>query len=201
MAPRTIKRAALTLVGAGVVVLAISALFLLTRTVQKSGDFDQLQDIILAINIGGGVLLLALLIGNLAKLLRDYRQNVPGAKLKARMVGMFVGLAILPLLVVFYFSLQFINRGIDSWFNVQVEEGLENALTLSRAAIETQKRQNLFSTQQAAQRLASANDRQLIFELNLLRRETGATEMTCYGSNNTVLAPSSDSGSAALPHP
>jgi nitrogen fixation/metabolism regulation signal transduction histidine kinase len=201
MAPRTLKRAALTLVGAGVVVLAISALFLLTRTVQKSGDFDQLQDIILAINIGGGVLLLALLIGNLAKLLRDYRQNVPGAKLKARMVGMFVGLAILPLLVVFYFSLQFINRGIDSWFNVQVEEGLENALTLSRAAIETQKRQNLFATQQASQRLASTNDRQLIFELNLLRRETGATEMTVYGSNNTVLATSSDSSSASLPKP
>jgi nitrogen fixation/metabolism regulation signal transduction histidine kinase len=179
--------------------LTLAALFLLTQTVQKSDDFDRLQDVILAINLAGGVLLLALLIGNLARLLRDYRKNVPGAKLKARMVGMFVGLAVLPLLVVFYFSTQFINRGIDSWFNVQVEDGLENALTLSRAALELQKRRNLRATQAVAQRLSLANDRQIVFELSMLRREAGASDMALYGINNTVLANSSDSSTASLP--
>ena len=177
------------------------ALFLLTQTVQKSDDFDRLQDVILAINIAGGILLLALLVGNLTRLLRDYRGDVPGAKLKARMVGMFVGLAVLPLLVVFYFSMQFINRGIDSWFNVQVEEGLENALTLSRAALENQKRQNLFATQRVAQRLALVTDRQIVFELSVLRRESGASEMTLYGQNNTVLATSSEFEMTTLPKP
>jgi nitrogen fixation/metabolism regulation signal transduction histidine kinase len=181
--------------------LTLAALFLLTQTVQRSDDFDRLQDVILATNLAGGVLLLALLIGNLARLLRDYRKNIPGAKLKARMVGMFVGLAVLPLLVVFYFSTQFINRGIDSWFNVQVEEGLDNALTLSRAALELQKRRNLQSTQAAAQRLSLGNDRQLVFELSMLRRESGASDMTLYGNNNTVLATSSDSPTASLPKP
>jgi len=181
--------------------LTLAALFLLTQTVQKSDDFDRLQDVILAINLAGGVLLLALLIGNLARLLRDYRKNVPGAKLKARMVGMFVGLAVLPLLVVFYFSTQFINRGIDSWFNVQVEEGLDNALSLSRAALESQKRRNLQATQAVAQRLSLGNDRQLVFELSMLRRESGASDMTLYGNNNTVLATSSDSAMASLPKP
>ena len=201
MVARALKRAVYFLVAASGVGLALAALFLLTQTVQKSDDFDRLQDVILAINIAGGILLVALLFGNLARLLRDYRQNVPGAKLKARMVGMFVGLAVLPLLVVFYFSMQFINRGIDSWFNVQVEEGLENALTLSRAALEMQKRQNLFATQEAAKRLAQANDRQVIFELSVLRREVGASEMTLYGQNNTVLATSTDSPAASLPKP
>jgi nitrogen fixation/metabolism regulation signal transduction histidine kinase len=201
MVARTLKRALYFLVAASGVGLVLAALFLLTQTVQKSDDFDRLQDVILAINIAGGILLIALLVGNLARLLRDYRQNVPGAKLKARMVGMFVGLAVLPLLVVFYFSMQFINRGIDSWFNVQVEEGLDNALTLSRAALEMQKRQNLFATQQVARRLSQANDRQIIFELSMLRREAGASEMTLYGENNTVLATSTDSSSASLPKP
>ena len=201
MAARALKRALYFLVAMSGVGLALSALFLLTQTVQKSDDFDRLQDVILGINIAGGVLLIALLVGNLARLLRDYRQNVPGAKLKARMVGMFVGLAVLPLLVVFYFSMQFINRGIDSWFNVQVEEGLENALTLSRAALEMQKRQNLFATQQAAKRLSQVNDRQIIFDLSALRRELGASEMTLYGQNNTVLATSTDSSTASLPKP
>ena len=181
--------------------LAVVALFLLTQTVQKSDDFDRLQDVILAINIAGGLLLIAFLIGNLARLASDYRRNVPGAKLKARMVGMFVGLAVLPLLVVFYFSMQFINQGIDSWFNVQVEEGLENALTLSRAALEIQKRQNLYATQQAARRLSQVGDRQIVFELSMLRRESGASEMTLYGENNTVLATSTDSSIASLPKP
>ena len=162
MVARTLKRAIYTLAAALGVGLALAALFLLTQTVQKSDDFDRLQDIILAINVAGGVLLFALLIGNLSRLARDYRGNVPGAKLKARMVGMFVGLAVLPLIVVFYFSLQFINRGIDSWFNVEVEEGLQNALTLSRAAVELQKRRNLQATQAAAQRLATVNDRQVV---------------------------------------
>ena len=201
MVARTLKRAFYVLMATLGVGLTLAALFLLTQTVQKSDDFDRLQDVILAINLAGGVLLLALLIGNLARLLRDYRQNVPGAKLKARMVGMFVGLAVLPLLVVFYFSTQFINRGIDSWFNVQVEEGLDNALTLSRASLELQKRRNLRATQAVAQRLSLAHDRQVVFELSMLRRESGASDMTLYGNNNTVLARSSDGTTASLPKP
>lgn len=187
--------------GVAGVTLVFVALYLLTQTVQKSDDFDRLQDIILIINIAGGIILVLILIANLWRLLRDYRENVPGAKLKARMVGMFVGLAVLPLIVVFYFSIQFINRGIDSWFNVQVEEGLENALALSRAAIEFRKRQNLYATKQVAQQLAVVPDHQLIFELSVLRRESGATEMTLYGDSNRILASSTDSGIAAFPKP
>ncbi len=198
---KSIKRAFYSLIGAAGVVLALTALFMLTKTVQRSDDFDRLQDIILVTNIAGGILLTGLLIGNLWRLLRDYRQNVPGAKLKARMVAMFVGLAVLPLIVVFYFSIQFINRGIDSWFNVQIEEGLDNALQLSRAAIDLQKRQNLLATTQAAQRLARVSDRQLVFELSMMRREARASEMTAYGKNNRILATSSDNPAAALPKP
>ncbi len=201
MVARTLKRAFYFFIATSGVGLALAALFLLTQTVQKSDDFDRLQDVILAINIAGGVLLLALLIGNLARLARDYRGNVPGAKLKARMVGMFVGLAVLPLLVVFYFSTQFINRGIDSWFNVEVEEGLDNALQLSRAALELQKRRHLSATRGVAQRLAMVPDRQSVFELSLLRRESGAGEMTLYGSDNTVLATSTSGATASLPKP
>jgi len=201
MVARTLKRLFYTLMGVAGVALALAALFMLTKTVQRSDDFDRLQDIILATNIAGGVLLLLILIGNLWRLLRDYRQNVPGAKLKARMVGMFVGLAVLPLIVVFYFSIQFINRGIDSWFNVQIEEGLDNALMLSRAAIEFRKRQNLVATTQVAQKLLAVPDRQLALELSVLRRGSGASEITLYGNNNRVLATSSDNAANSFPKP
>jgi len=201
MAPRAIKRALYTLLAATGVGLVLVALFLLSRTAQNSDDFDRLYNVILAINIAGVLVLFVLLVGNLLRLLRDYRTHVPGAKLKARIVGMFVGLAVLPLLVVFYFSIQFINRGIDTWFSADVEEGLENALKLSRAALEMQMRQHLFATQKISQRLSDVSERQLVFELSMMRRESGASDITVYGSNNRILATSSDSSAAAFPRP
>ncbi len=201
MDTRSIKRGFYTLIAAIGVGLVLVALFLLSRTAENSEDFDRLHNVILAINAAGVFLLFILLVGNLARLWREYRTHVPGAKLKARMVGMFVGLAVVPLLVVFYFSLQFINRGIDSWFNVEVEAGMENALKLSRAALSMQMRQHLNSTQQIAQRLSGSSGRQLIYELSALRRESGASEITIYGSNNRIIATSSDSAQPALPYP
>ena len=201
MVARAIKRVSLTLLAAIGVGLVLVALFLLSRTAQNSDDFDRLHNVILAINIAGVLVLFGFLVGNLSRLLRDYRTHVPGAKLKARIVGMFVGLAVLPLLVVFYFSMQFINRGIDTWFNVEVEAGLENALKLSRAALEMQMRQHLYSTQQISQRLSDVSERQLVSELSMMRRESGASEVTIYGSNNRIIATSSDSSSAGLPRP
>jgi nitrogen fixation/metabolism regulation signal transduction histidine kinase len=201
MVARTLKRASYTILAATGVGLVLVALFLLSRTAQNSDDFDRLHNVILAINIAGVIVLFVFLVGNLARLLKEYRTHVPGAKLKARIVGMFVGLAVLPLLVVFYFSIQFINRGIDTWFSADVGEGLENALALSRAALEMQMRQHLYATQQISQRLGDVSERQLIFELSMLRRESGASEITIYGSNNQILATSSDSSAGALPRP
>jgi nitrogen fixation/metabolism regulation signal transduction histidine kinase len=201
MDARTIRRGFYTLIAAIGVGLVLVSLFLLSRTAQNSEDFDRLQNVILAINIAGVFLLFILLVGNLARLWREYRTHVPGARLKARLVGMFVGLAVFPLLAVFYFSLQFINHGIDSWFNVEVEAGMENALELSQAALSMQMRQNLYSTQRIAQQLSEITERQLIFELSMLRRESGASEITIYGINNRIVATSSDSATAALPYP
>jgi len=198
---RSIKRGVYTLIAAIGVGLVLVALFLLSRTAENSEEFDRLHNVILAINVAGVFLLFILLVGNLARLWREYRTHVPGARLKARLVGMFVGLAVVPLLVVFYFSLQFINRGIDSWFNVEVEAGMENALKLSRAALSMQMRQHLNSTQQIAQRLSGSSERQLIYELSILRRESGASEITIYGSNNRIVATSSDSAQPELPYP
>jgi nitrogen fixation/metabolism regulation signal transduction histidine kinase len=103
MVARTIKRAFYTLLAATGLGLVLVALFLLSQTAQNSDDLDRLYNVILSINIAGVFILFVLLVGNLSRLVREYRAHVPGARLKARMVGMFVGLAVLPLLVVFYF--------------------------------------------------------------------------------------------------
>ena len=201
MDARTLKRAFYGLFAASGVLLSLAALFLLSVTAQNSAEFDRLHNVLIGVNIAGAILLFILLVGNLIRLLREYRENVPGARLKARIVGMFVGLAVLPLIVVFYFAVQYINRGIDSWFDVEIDEGLGDAIQLVRAVLEIQKHDNLEATQQMAQRLATVGERQFVFELSKLRREAGASEATLFGNNSQILATSSDSSSAEMPRP
>ena len=199
MATSTLRRVIYSAVGALGVALALVALFMLSRTAQNSEQFDRLANTILLVNFAGLVILLLLLLGNLSRLFREYRDHVPGAKLKARMVGMFVGLAVVPLLVVFYFSMQFINRGIDTWFNVQVEEGLDDALALSRAALDMQMRGNLNATMQIAQRLRDQSGQELVYEVNRLREESNAREVTVFGRNRQILATSSEQALGNVP--
>ncbi len=201
METRTIKRVAIGAAGVIGVGLAIVGLFLLSQTARNSAEFDRLHIAILLINVAAVVVLFALMVGNLAKLLRDYRNHVPGSKLKARLVGMFVGLAVLPLLVVFYFSMQFINRSIDTWFNVEVEAGFDDAIELSREALEMQKRERLETTVRITQRLQKVNPRELIFDLSILRRESGASEISIFGRNRHIIATSSDQSAGSLPRP
>ena len=192
MATPKIRSLLYAMLGAFGVGLSLIALIMLSQAAQNSENFDQLANSILWINILCLFVLMVLLIGNLSKLFRDYRLDIPGSKLKARMVGMFVGLAIIPLLIVFYFSMQFINRGIDTWFNVEVEAGLDDALTLSRNALAIQMRDHLAATEQIAQRLRETNSTQFIYEIGALRKEIGASELTLFGRNSQILATNSD---------
>ncbi len=201
MAARTIRRAIYGTVGVLGVVLAIAALFMLSRTAQNSEQFDRLGNAILLVNIAGLLVLFLLLAGNLVRLFRDYRAHVPGSKLKARMVGMFVGLAVVPLLVVFYFSMQFINRGIDTWFNVEVEQGLDDALALSRAALEMQMRGHLNTTLRISNRLREAGGAQMVYEVGRLRDDSRARELTVFGRNSQILATSTEVAGDSLPMP
>ena len=202
MAARTLKRAFYAAVGVVGVALALVALFMLSRTAQNSVEFDQLANAILLVNIAGLFVLFLLLVGNLGRLIRDYRAHVPGSKLKARMVSMFVGLAVVPLLVVFYFSMQFINRGIDTWFNVDVEEGLDDALELSRAAFDMQMRGHLNATAAVASRLRETSGAQMVYQLSRLRTEINAREVTVFGRNSQIIATSSDADAVNnLPRP
>ena len=89
---RTIKRAFYGLLGTTGVLLSLMALFLLSVTAQNSAEFDRLHNVLIGVNIAGAFVLFVLLIGNLIRLVREYRENVPGARLKARIVAMFVGL-------------------------------------------------------------------------------------------------------------
>jgi len=78
------------------------------------------------------IVLSVLLARKTVAMVRDYRAHVPGSRLTARTVGICSGglasgsAAADRVSVV----LEFINRGIDSWFKVEVKQGLNDALGL-----------------------------------------------------------------------
>ncbi len=133
---KRIRSAFLTLLAVLGILLWLAALLSFTRVTENTDDFAQGLNWILLINSVGIAVLLALIVSNLWQLVRDYRRHVPGSRLRARMVSVLVMVAITPLVAVYIFSVEFINRGIDNWLNVDVEQGLGDALELGQTVLE-----------------------------------------------------------------
>jgi len=200
-AAAVIRKYGSTVLGCIGVALWVAALYLLASAAQNSAAFDKWLPWILLINISGLLTLLVLLAGKLTRLVRDYRRHVPGSRLKGRTVAIFSALAVAPILVVYYFSLQFINRGIDSWFELEVSQGLKDTRELSHAALEVRVREFLQHTQIVAHTLSTTSDLELIGALDRERRESTALEFTIVGAQAQILATSSDQPMDTLPVP
>jgi nitrogen fixation/metabolism regulation signal transduction histidine kinase len=200
-AAAVIRKYGSTVLGCIGVALWLAALYLLASAAQNSAEFDRWLPWILLINISGLLTLLVLLAGKLWRLVQDYRRHTPGSGLKARTVAIFSALAVAPILVVYYFSLQFINRGIDSWFELEVSQGLKDTRELSHAALEVRVREFLQHTQVVAHTLSSSSNLELVGTLDRERRESTALEFTIVGAQAQILATSSDQPMDALPVP
>lgn len=201
MATRPLRRwgfAALAVVGLS---LLFAALLFLASTVDDVDRFGETYNWIFLLNLAGAAILLGVIIANLVRLVREYRKQAPGSRLASRMVAIFVGLAVLPLGLVYYFSVQFISRGIDTWFDVNVEAGLEDALELSRATLESRMREHLDATQQVADTLSGREDREMAGRLEVMRRSSGAMELTVVGKSSRIIAVSSERSVTELPEP
>ena len=179
--------------------IGAGALLLLAKSVQNSSEFGRLQPWILLLNLIGVVALITLLTRKLAQLIRDYRDHVPGSRLTARTVGIFGALVVAPLLIVYLFSLEFLNRGIDSWFRVEVKQGLNDALVLSRSALDLRMREYSERTEALARALGAAPAADLPRRVDEERRSSGALEMAVFGGHERILAASLDNPLETLP--
>jgi nitrogen fixation/metabolism regulation signal transduction histidine kinase len=113
----------------------VGALLLLSLSVENYEEFSSLQLWILAGNAFAALVLAYLLARKILQLVRDYRSHVPGSRLTARTVGIFGTLVALPLVVVYLFSLEYLNRGIDSWFQSEIKTPIYDAVVRTRSAL------------------------------------------------------------------
>ena len=177
------------------------ALLLLARSVEDSARFSRVQPWIVLVGILGVLALMVLLTRKFWQLYRDFRDHVPGSRLTVRTVVVFGSLVIAPLVVVYLFSLDFINRGIDSWFRVEIKQGLNDAVVLSRKALEFRLREQARRTESFARSLRDVQGTTLLQRLEDERRSTDANEIIVYNINGQLVAVSSSSPLALQPGP
>ena len=167
------------------ILLSALSLFALMFASDSPDEFNRLQTPLLMINTLSFLVLFVLVIVSGKKLVRDYKKSKLGAKLRLRMTLAFGGLSVVPAVVVFFFATNFMNKGIDVWFDAEVEQGLSNALTLGRSALDEQIQQGLFTTTNIALELTGTD--QLDQKLNELRDSSLALELLVLNSELQVI--------------
>ncbi len=176
------------------------SLYLLNSATQNPDRFDELYPTLLVIS-GAELVILIIMIGaNLARLIRQYRNRATGSRLSVRLIVMFVILSMAPVLVVYYFSVVFLSRGIDNWFDVRVDSALDSAIKLSRASLDERKRERLKTAQRLASELAAIPNTQTPFMLDYLREQTDADELTLLTLSGRIIASSSINPTIIIPN-
>src|SRR3569623_654325 len=169
------------------------------RATQNSEEFGRLYVWLLVINVLLLVLLVLLISANMLRLWRQYRAQATGVRLTLRLVVMFVVLAMVPVSVVYYFSVDFLRRGIDSWFDVRFEQALEDARELSRTVLDGRMRDLMHRSELMAGELAHADEAALVTALNQLSVDSEAGELTLFTLNGRMLATSGANPAKVLP--
>ncbi|MEX2479861.1 MAG: ATP-binding protein [Gammaproteobacteria bacterium] len=191
----------------------LGSLILMSGSIQNSTRFGALYSILLITNSVGLIAFIVLIGINVRRLAGQLRKRQPGARLTLRMLIFFVVLAVAPVTVLYGFSLDFLRRGIDSWFDARIDTALDDALELGREALDLRMRQLLAQTQRMAEELAQGAPERTTLNLSALRNpdsivvasewvpgaaqldgmrdRSRAEELTLLGTDGKILAASS----------
>ena len=176
------------------------SLQLMSSSTQESSELSEMHSWLLVINTLGSITLLVLVIVNAYSLIRELKKKEAGSRLTTRMVSLFVLLALAPAAIVFYFSVQFLHQGIDSWFNVEIDRAMDDALELSQSSLAQRMTWHIKQTRQMAEKLENKSDTLIALEIGSLWVDSGAMEIAAFSSQGRILASSSTNPSEILPH-
>ena len=197
----TMKNGGQTILLIGVLLFGclLASLLSMSKALQTSAQFDEIYAGLLIFNTLG-LLTLVVLIGlNIRSLIKQVRERAAGARLTVRMVTMFVILSVTPVLILYSFSLDFLYRGIDSWFDLRVERALEDSLELSRLGLENRMKELLRQSETMAEEISLTNDALIPFEIDQYRSRSGADELTVMTRQGIIIGSSSTNPDNLVP--
>lgn len=180
----------------GVILLSLQ---LMSTATQESSELNDIYSWLLLGNSLGSLTLFILVAINVYSLLRELKKRAAGSRLTTRMVSLFVLLAIAPAVIVFYFSVQFLHQGIDSWFNVETDRAMEDALELSEVSLDHRMRLHLKQTRQIAKEITGKSRTLITLEMGEHREKIDAIEIALFSRQGHIIASNNIEPSSILP--
>jgi nitrogen fixation/metabolism regulation signal transduction histidine kinase len=120
-----------------------------------------------------------------------------GSRLLLKLAGIFALVGVVPGLLIYTVSYQFVSRSIESWFDVRVEGALDAGLVLGRSTLDAQVVELTQKTRDAAERLAEGRLSPLALER--LREQLGAADVSLVSGNAQILLTASGAALALAP--
>jgi len=151
---------------AACLLLMISLTFLETRVLDMGTvDFPVSGNVLVYVLINFNVLLLLLIVflvlRNLVQLVFDRKRRILGTKLRTKLVISFMSMALIPTSILFFLALQFVSTSMDYWFNINVEQALEESLEIARNVYQEERSVAARLGKNVAQQLESKRYRHL----------------------------------------
>ena len=134
------------------------------------------------------IVLGSLVIVNFVRLIRDLYGRKLGAKLRLRLSFILTLSILVPAIIVYTFSNQMLEDGIDSWFNVDVENALNNSLELGNWSLNMQLQRMHQDVETMAEEISDTPAELSSFILRSLSDERGLSEITLLNTNREIIA-------------
>ncbi|MBF0146929.1 MAG: HAMP domain-containing protein [Magnetococcales bacterium] len=159
-----------------------------------AGEYSLFFLLLLYLNLFLALVLGVLVFRKVFRLWQDRYQHRAGSKLRLRMVSMFVLLSLLPTLVIAILSLNFLNRGVDSWFSDRISLALESSLDVARAYYHENQRtvrhdaEAIVRNRRITSSLSLGGTEAAVAQLEIERQARGLDEISILRADGTRLA-------------
>jgi PAS domain S-box-containing protein len=145
--------------------------------------------------LGAAIVALAVLVATIGlrlwRLRAEVRRAAPGARLSRRLLRLLILLAVPASIVVYGFALRFLDATIDNWFNLRLEQALDDALELGRVVVEERLHVAESASAQLAQQLSAEPPEAAQASLDGAIESLGAIQLSVLGADGRVLASAS----------
>jgi nitrogen fixation/metabolism regulation signal transduction histidine kinase len=179
--------------------LAGVLLFLLATASANTSLFAEHYSLLLGLNAMLAAALLSLVGYQLLSLRRRLKGRVFGSRLTLRFLVLFAAIAVIPGVLVYTVSVQFLSKSIESWFDVSVDSALEGGIKLGQAAVDQMLGELNVKARAMALELADRSDSQQVVALNRLRQQAGVEDAVVVAASGRLVASASDNLSQLVP--
>jgi nitrogen fixation/metabolism regulation signal transduction histidine kinase len=179
--------------------LGLVLLYLLSLASANTAISGDYYKILLYINIALAGALIVLIGFQLWHLYKKIKSGVMGSRLTLRLLGTFALMAIIPGLIVYLVSVNFLTRSIESWFNVKVESALDGGLSLGQRALDIMLTDIEEKAENMATSLAFQPSRTHYSLLNDLREKSGVQDAVLLTPQGRIISISSSDPNSFLP--